>query len=856
MPPQSCPTSEQLTQFNAGTLGHGESEDIVAHLDECESCCQLLLPRDGESDPFILALRGDAPKLQFCHEKVAALALQKVCEIAREVSSSHSPVAESVSDVPESDTVAKLENLSEYRLLEPIGAGGMGTVYKARHMKLDRQVAVKVLPQRCMSDSTAIARFEREMRAVGRLNHPNIVGAMDAREVDGTHFLVMEFVPGTDLSNLVAECGPLPIPDACELIRQAAVGLQYAHENGLVHRDIKPSNLTLTRSAHDGSAVVKVLDLGLALLDDVHSLSRPEVTVSGQVMGTLDYMSPEQCLESHTVDARSDVYSLGATLYKLLVGEAPFGDRKYDSLGKKVAAILGTAPESVEKRRPETPAELSNLVDRMLLKDPKCRPATADDVASALRPFSVEHALGNAFSLDSATHQRAHPASRESGETVAGFSVDDTDQANPAITSGSLKSHTEEDSKKLWQSSESAGKRNLSIVAGIFAAALLLAGVIFFVKLGEKYDVQITVEYPDISLKVDGDTVEFTGVGSPVRLSAGAHKLLVKLDGFETETYEFTVKKDGKNALHVAMVDEKLCLLRDERRPAHVSNDNASEEGQARHESSNTGPRPASIGADDAEGSGNSKKPVGLAEAQESTSSPGGWMLRFGDRSVGVRGADFGFVARETPIQSDQDFTVEFWCRLGGGTRERTFWHPPFSFGVLQGQAVARHTPADKSLPMTQIVGPVITNRWIHYGMVVEDTEMRLYVNGDLSASAIISDRDDTWTDMPHFGFNTVGMIDEVRISNVARYGKETFSPEHRFVPDDCTLAIFHLDEGHGTDLIDASGNTVGTWATDSEGFARLKWIKADGPTAVESGSHQKPVRRPLDTGQEKGSIE
>ncbi len=855
MPSQSCPSSEQLSQFNAGALGHGESEGIVAHLDECESCCQMLLNRDGESDPFILALRGHAPKLQYCHEQVAALALQKVCEIAREVSSSHSPVSDSMSDASESDTVSKLENLSEYRLFEPIGAGGMGTVYKARHMKLDRQVAVKVLPQRYMSDSTAIARFEREMRAVGRLNHPNIVCAMDAREVDGTHFLVMEFVPGNNLSDLIAERGPLPIADACELIRQAAVGLQYAHDNGMVHRDIKPSNLILARSEHDDSAVVKVLDLGLALLDDAHSPTTPEVTVSGQVMGTLDYMSPEQCLESHTVDARSDVYSLGATLYKLLVGEAPFGDQKYDSLGKKVAAILETAPESVEKRRPETPAELSNLIDRMLRKDPKCRPATADDVASALHPFSVEHALSNAFALAPATHQRAHSASRESGETMAVFSVDDTDQAPPAVTRGGRKSHTEEDPEKPWRSSESARKRNLSIAAGIFAASLLLAGVIFFVKLGEKYDVQITVEDPGISLKVDGDSFEFTGVGSPVRLSAGTHKLLVKLDGFETETYEFTVKKDGKNALHVAMVDEKLCLFSDEKRPGHVSNGNAPEEGQAKHESSNTGRRPASIGVNDAQGGGDSKKSVGLAEAQKSTSSPGGWMLRFGDRSVGVRGADFGFVARRTPIQHDQDFTVEFWCRLGDRSKERTFWHPPFSFGVLKGQAVARHTPADRSLPMTQIVGPVITNRWIHYAMVIEDTEMRLYVNGDLSASAIISDRDDTWTDMPHFGFNTDGMIDEVCISNVARYGKETFSPKHRFVPDDCTLAIFHLDEGHGTDLVDASGNTVGTWATDSEGFARLKWVKADGPTAVESTNHQKPVRRPLDSGQEKSSI-
>jgi len=176
------------------------------------------------------------------------------------------------------------------------------------HTKLKRPVAIKVLPTDRLRDPRAVARFQREVEAVGRLSHPNIVQALDANELDGRHLLVTEFVDGVDLSRLVRSGGPLPIPDACEIVRQAALGLQHAHAHDLVHRDVKPSNLML-----NSAGIVKLLDLGLARL-------RPEmpveadVTTSGQIMGSADYMSPAQCLDARDVDARADIYSLGCTL--------------------------------------------------------------------------------------------------------------------------------------------------------------------------------------------------------------------------------------------------------------------------------------------------------------------------------------------------------------------------------------------------------------------------------------------------------------------------------------------------------------------------------------------------------------
>jgi formylglycine-generating enzyme required for sulfatase activity len=261
-----------------------------------------------------------------------------------------------------------------YRLMEPIGEGGMGTVYRAVHTRLGRPVALKLLTARRRLDPDAGARFEREMRAIGALRHPHIVQPTDAGEIDGVPFLAMELLDGRDLGRLVADRGPVGVADACEAVRQAALGLAHAHAHGLVHRDVKPGNLFLTP---DGT--VKILDLGLArtaagpteagAIDGPTVLAAGDLTATDTRLGTVNYMAPEQRTDPAGVDARADVYALGRTLAFLLTG----------------------SPDVPTAGR--VPGGLRKLIQRFQAAEPAARYATAAAVADALRPWCRGHDL-------------------------------------------------------------------------------------------------------------------------------------------------------------------------------------------------------------------------------------------------------------------------------------------------------------------------------------------------------------------------------------------------------------------------------------------------------------------------------
>ncbi|MBL8796063.1 MAG: SUMF1/EgtB/PvdO family nonheme iron enzyme [Planctomycetia bacterium] len=271
--------------------------------------------------------------------------------------------------------------LDQYIILDLLGQGGMGRVYKARQTRMKRLVALKAIRPEALS-AVGVARFRREAESAAKLSHPNVVHVYDSSEVQGVHFLVMEYLEGSDLARLVREQGALPVALACDCVRQAALGLQHAHEQGLIHRDVKPHNLMLTPKG-----VVKVMDLGLARTTAaVRDAGAAEgITGSGVVMGTADYMAPEQALNAKRVDIRADVYSLGCTLYHLLTGQVPFPG---ETVTEKLLKHHLHEPEPVAAWRSDLPAGLSEVVARMMAKQPEQRYPTPADVAVALEPFA------------------------------------------------------------------------------------------------------------------------------------------------------------------------------------------------------------------------------------------------------------------------------------------------------------------------------------------------------------------------------------------------------------------------------------------------------------------------------------
>lgn len=271
----------------------------------------------------------------------------------------------------------------KYKLLEILGVGGMGKVYLCEHLRMHRLVAVKVLPAEATQDATAVERFNREARAAASLDHINIVRAHDIDSEGAMHFLVMEYVDGSSLQEVVKLTGPMDVVRACHYISQAAAGLEHAHEAGWVHRDIKPGNLLLDRTG-----CVKILDMGLA---------RCFIAAGGQdaitklhnqnsVLGTADYLSPEQAVSSGDVDIRADIYSLGATFYFLLTGRAPFEE---GSIAEKLVWHQMRMPSPVRQHRPNVPAELEAVVAKMMAKKPAQRYQTPGEVMAALEPWTT-----------------------------------------------------------------------------------------------------------------------------------------------------------------------------------------------------------------------------------------------------------------------------------------------------------------------------------------------------------------------------------------------------------------------------------------------------------------------------------
>jgi len=377
------PPKDRLRAFGLGQLDSAEAEEVAEHLDRCRDCSETMAGL--EDDTFVSLVRKSPGPLA-----------DQQAEIQATIDSQSGVTGEAntLAELP-----PELRRHPRYEIVELIGRGGMGDVYKAQHKVMNRTVALKVIRPELVRNAAAVDRFRREVQAAARLHHANIVTAHDAEQAGNLHFLVMEFVDGVDLSQVVRDRGFLPVSEACDYIRQAAIGLEHARQLGMVHRDIKPHNLMLT-----GNEEIKILDFGLAnfasevvadqALDDAASDSRgtprshQQLTQLGTMMGTPDYIAPEQAADARTADIRSDIYSLGCTLTFLLTAKPLF---ETGSITDKLKAHAEQPPPKLTDTRRDIPPELQQIVDRMLAKSPADRFQTPAEVANALADFVDRH---------------------------------------------------------------------------------------------------------------------------------------------------------------------------------------------------------------------------------------------------------------------------------------------------------------------------------------------------------------------------------------------------------------------------------------------------------------------------------
>lgn len=390
----SCATSDMLRDFARGNIGNPFRQMRLAeHLEQCDRCVTTIKEYGESRDPFVVRLRkiagleqSIAPRAE--ESSTASLLLrimgigQSSCENSQPANSQGPIISNSQSKQTE---LSSGFIIGGYKLVGKIASGGMGTVYEAVHMKMNRTVALKLHHADRLGGTPHSRRFEREIQVIGQLSHPNTVMAYDAGESNGYFFIAMELLDGNDLSKLMHDRDqPLTTAIATEIVLQAALGLGHVHSHGIVHRDIKPANIMLCK----GSAVsVKLLDVGLARCPEDQELQE-SITCLDQIMGTIDYMAPEQCLDSRDAGVRSDIYSLGATLFRLLTGQSPLSCLGCQTQGKKIKALLCDEMPSIRSVRPDLSDDLISIVDRMLCRDSYDRFQSTGELVEALTPHA------------------------------------------------------------------------------------------------------------------------------------------------------------------------------------------------------------------------------------------------------------------------------------------------------------------------------------------------------------------------------------------------------------------------------------------------------------------------------------
>ncbi|MFI4849351.1 MAG: protein kinase [Gimesia chilikensis] len=646
--------------------------------------------------------------------------------------------------------------LDRYVLLDEIGKGGMGTVYRARHRQLDRIVALKILPREAVDSPDKVKRFQREAKAAAKLEHANIVTTYDASESKGYHFLVMSLVEGSDLSRLVHSRGPLTSGRAVDYITQAASGLAHAHRMGIIHRDIKPGNLLLSDAGQ-----LKILDMGLARINNSDSESDKtvsrELTQSGMVMGTLAYLAPEQALDTRVADARSDIYSLGCTLFFLLTGRQIYFA---DTIMKTIVAHRESAIPKLSQSGAAVPEELETIFRKMVAKQPEDRFQSMDELIAALESLEItEEDIGTEPAVSTARRIHEMPTLVEQSQRGLEQSTDNSQQP--------------------------PHHRRLLLAAGFFGLIVVLAGLLIILETPAG-TVILDIDQPELlgaTVMIDNEmktTIQRKQGLQPIEIvpDEKRHQLKVKMDGFETFTREFTFETGNQQTIQVRL--EPL-------------------QGETRQASSARS-KPASQPTPGERAKPDSEQPL----IKQS------WGLQFD-------GID-DFVALKTLTEVDPPLTFECWVKpesmetkghviwTGKPTWETLEIHSGnWQFGVVQPGQRTTIVSSEK-----QIVPGV----FCHVAATWDGRTARIFVNGREQTGDSDPVPGFNWPGRPETFLAKgpdstsffAGTLAQVRISDSLLYDKN-FTPDPRFTAGKHTLALYYFDQGEGAVLRDASGH-------------------------------------------------
>ena len=465
----------------------------------------------------------------------------------------------------------KLLTMGSYFVLDKLGQGGMGMVLKAEHRMMKRLVAIKVLSPAVTKTDDLKRRFQREVEAAARLTHPNIVGAFDAGESNGSPFLVMEYVPGSDLSSIVKKSGPLPVGQAIDCIIQAARGLEFAHSQGVIHRDIKPANLLL-----DTKGVVKILDMGLARIDSADVATQADLTGTGAVMGTIDYMAPEQALSTKTADARSDLYSLGISLWLFLTGRPVY---EGDSLMARLLAHREQPIPSLKAARPDAPDALDHVFKKLVAKKPADRYQTATELIADLQACrtgaSVKAMAVAEVSTGADDFQDFLDVIHSPTEALPGKKRNSAPTATRNLTDyeATMSGGGETVSQVRLKQPRRAGKqaapswfRDRRVLAGAGASAVMLVLAVLYLVRAPSGTLRVESLDPAVEMTVKGTDLKFRGADlNPATVTAGATTLQVVRGDLAFETEVFEIRKGLETRVKAELIGDKLVIKSDDR---------------------------------------------------------------------------------------------------------------------------------------------------------------------------------------------------------------------------------------------------------------------------------------------------